>query len=75
MKSSRVAGTGQKDGVSELCVVRLQLHHTVHVWRLSDHLVAVVIREDLDYLPLLIGCEYVEKDGRISSEPDIQNSP
>lgn len=61
--------------MSELRVARLQLHHAVHVWRLSDHLVAVVIREELDYLPLLIGGQYVEKDGRISSEPDSQNSP
>lgn len=54
-----MAGTSQEDGVSELCVARLQLHHAVHVWRRSRHLVAVVIRQELDDFPLLVGGEYV----------------
>lgn len=54
LKSCRVPGTSQKDGVSVLCVAGLQLHDAANVWRLTAHHVAVMIRKQFDDLPLLI---------------------
>lgn len=55
--------------MAEVRVAGLQLHHAVHVGRLGHHLVAVVIREELDDLPLLVGGQNVQEDGCVSSEP------
>lgn len=54
--------------MSVLCVSGLELHETVEVWRLMGG-VAVMIREKLNDLPLLIGREDVQQVGCISSEP------
>jgi len=58
--------------VSVLCALGLELRHTVQGRRPDVHRVAVMVREELDDLPLLVGREHVQQAGGISTEPDDQ---
>lgn len=49
---------------------RLQLQDAVQVGGGAGHRVAVVVREDLDDIPLLIRGEEVEEVGGVSPEPE-----
>lgn len=55
-----VPRTGQDNCVSVLCVSGLERHHTVQVRRLMLIHVAVMIRQELNDLQLLVGRQYVQ---------------